>query len=92
VFQKVERTFMLGLRCSEPEMRQKFFSLYDDAIGKTLFARLCYIISEQDWEALADVFWLKQGLDILLAILVEKGPIEVAPNSARVRCHGICAS
>jgi hypothetical protein len=28
-----------------------------------------------------NVFWLKQGLDILLAILVEWGPIEVAPNS-----------
>lgn len=84
VFQKVERQFMLGLRAKDPESRMKFFSLYHECVGKTLFARLQYIIQIQDWEALSDVFWLKQGLDLLLAILVEDKPITLAPNSARV--------
>jgi len=81
---KVERHFMLGLRASDPGMRRKFFLLYHESLGKTLFARLQYIIQIQDWEALSDVFWLKQGLDLLLAILVEDKPISLAPNSARV--------
>ncbi|XVF18022.1 hypothetical protein REPUB_Repub10bG0175600 [Reevesia pubescens] len=84
VFQKVERQFMLGLRAKDPEIRMKFFSLYHESLGKTLFTRLQYIIQTQDWEALSDVFWLKQGLDLLLAILVEDKPITLAPNSARV--------
>ncbi|KAK6237341.1 hypothetical protein QUC31_002810 [Theobroma cacao] len=84
VFQKVERQFMLGLRAKDPEVRMKFFSLYHESLGKTLFTRLQYIIQIQDWEALSDVFWLKQGLDLLLAILVEDKPITLAPNSARV--------
>ncbi|XP_022741614.1 transformation/transcription domain-associated protein-like isoform X2 [Durio zibethinus] len=84
VFQKVERQFMLGLRAKDPEIRMKFFSLYHESLGKTLFTRLQYIIQIQDWEALSDVFWLKQGLDLLLAILVEDKPITLAPNSARV--------
>ncbi|XP_044463478.1 transformation/transcription domain-associated protein-like isoform X2 [Mangifera indica] len=84
VFQKVERQYMLGLRAKDPEMRMKFFSLYDESLGKTLFTRLQYIIQIQDWEALSDVFWLKQGLDLILAILVENKPITLAPNSARV--------
>ncbi|GMH24561.1 hypothetical protein Nepgr_026404 [Nepenthes gracilis] len=84
VFQKVERQFMLGLRSKDPETRMKFFSLYHDSLGKALFARLQYIIQIQDWEALSDVFWLKQGLDLLLAILVEDEPITLAPNSARL--------
>ncbi|MQL91496.1 hypothetical protein Taro_024111 [Colocasia esculenta] len=84
VFQKVERQFMLGLRARDPEMRQKFFSLYHDSIEKTLFMRLQYIIQQQDWEAVSESFWLKQGLDLLLAILVENEPITLAPNSARV--------
>ena len=75
---------MLGLRAKDPEIRMKFFSLYDDSLSKTLFTRLQYIIQIQDWEALNDVFWLKQGLDLLLAILVEDKPITLAPNSARV--------
>lgn len=84
VFQKVERQFMLGLQARNPEIRMKFFSLYHESLDKTLFKRLQYIIQVQDWEALSDVFWLKQGLDLLLAILVEDKPITLAPNSARV--------
>ncbi|KAK4258368.1 hypothetical protein QN277_007826 [Acacia crassicarpa] len=84
VFQKVERQFMLGLQAKDPEVRMKFFSLYHESLGKSLFTRLQFIIQIQDWEALSDVFWLKQGLDLLLAILVEDKPITLAPNSARV--------
>ncbi|KAF5735955.1 Phosphatidylinositol 3- and 4-kinase family protein with FAT domain isoform 1 [Tripterygium wilfordii] len=84
VFLKVERQFMLGLRARDPEVRKKFFSLYHESLGKTLFIRLQYIIQIQDWEALSDVFWLKQGLDLLLAVLVGDKPITLAPNSARV--------
>lgn len=75
---------MLGLRAKDPEIRMKFFSLYDESLGKTLFTRLQYIIQIQDWEALSDVFWLKQGLDLILSILVEDKPITLAPNSAKV--------
>uniref|UniRef100_A0A2P2JR38 Uncharacterized protein MANES_01G145600 n=1 Tax=Rhizophora mucronata TaxID=61149 RepID=A0A2P2JR38_RHIMU len=83
VFLKVERQFMLGLRARDPDIRMKFFSLYHESLKKTLFERLQFIIL-QDWEALSDVFWLKQGLDLLLAILVGDKPITLAPNSARV--------
>ncbi|XP_047320592.1 transformation/transcription domain-associated protein-like [Impatiens glandulifera] len=85
VFQKVERQFLLGLRAKDPDMRMNFFSLYHESLGKTLFARLQYIIQIQDWDALSDVFWLKQGLDLILAVLVEDKTITLAPNSARVR-------
>jgi len=76
---------MLGLRARDPEIRMKFFSLYHECLGKTLFTRLQFIIQGQDWAALSDVFWLKQGLDLLLAILVDDKPITLAPNSARVQ-------
>uniref|UniRef100_A0A6N2N3S4 Non-specific serine/threonine protein kinase n=1 Tax=Salix viminalis TaxID=40686 RepID=A0A6N2N3S4_SALVM len=85
VFQKVERQFMLGLRARDPGIRKKFFLLYHESLRKSLFIRLQYIIQLQDWEALSDVFWLEQGLDLLLAILVEDKPITLAPNSARVQ-------
>lgn len=75
---------MLGLRAKDPEMRKRFFKLYHDSVGKSLFSRLQFIIQSQDWEAVSDVFWLKQGLDLILAILVENEPITLAANSARV--------
>ncbi|KAF8410450.1 hypothetical protein HHK36_002979 [Tetracentron sinense] len=84
VFQKVERQFMLGLRAMDHETRQNFFSLYHESLGRTLFARLQYIIQIQDWKALSDVFWLKQALDLLLAILLENEPITLVLNSAHM--------
>ncbi|KAK7350053.1 hypothetical protein VNO77_08117 [Canavalia gladiata] len=69
----------------DPEVRMKFFPLHHESLGKTLFIRLQFIIQTQEWGALSDVFWLKQGLDLLLAILVEDKPITLAPNSARVQ-------
>ncbi|BDA47386.1 probable transcription-associated protein 1 [Coccomyxa sp. Obi] len=84
VFDKVERVFLLGLRASDPAMRRKFFDLYNSAIPVTLYDRLRFIVCIQDWEHLADTFWLKQGLDLVLAVLVEKEPIKLAPNSAQI--------
>ena len=62
MFDKVERVFLLGLRASDPAMRAKFFQLYNAAIPVTLFDRLRFIVCNQEWEHLADTFWLKQGL------------------------------
>ena len=67
VFDKVERVFLLGLRASDPAMRAKFFQLYNAAIPVTLFDRLRFIVCNQEWEHLADTFWLKQGLVRYLA-------------------------
>ena len=78
LWHEVERQFLLGLRAKDPEMRMRFFSLL---FIMNLLRKHC----SQDWEALSDVFWLKQGLDLHLAILVEDKPITLAPNSARLR-------
>ena len=84
VFLKVERTHLLGLRTRRPELRKKFFALYHDAIGKSLFQRLQYILTIQDWDAMADTFWLMQGLDLILSTLAEDERIMLAPNSALI--------
>lgn len=65
-------------------MRTKFLSLHDGSIGRTPFIRLQYIIQIQDWEPVSDTFWLKQGLDLLLAVLAQDPPIMLAPTSAKV--------
>ena len=84
VFLKVERTHLLGLRTRRLEIRKKFFALYHGAVGKTLFQRLQYILTIQDWDAMADTFWLMQGLDLILSTLAEDERIMLAPNSALV--------
>ena len=36
----------------------------------------------QEWESLSGSLWLKHSLDLLLALLVERKPVELAPNLA----------
>jgi len=84
VFKNVERIHLLGLRSQDPEFQQKFFALHHETIGRSLFLRLQYIVSTQEWEAMSDIFWLNHGIDLLLSILVEKEPIKLAPNSAQI--------
>ncbi len=40
MFLKVERQYMLGLQSQDLDMQDKFFTLYHDSIGKTLFTLL----------------------------------------------------
>lgn len=84
VFEKVERKFLLGMRAKDPEMRMKFLSLHEDSLGRTLFIRLRYIFQIQDWEPVSDIFWLKQGLDLLFAVLVQDAPVMLAPTSGKL--------
>ena len=81
---KLERAFMIGLRSDEPTIRARFFDLFNRSIVKILYKRLLYIVQGQDWESLSDSFWLKQALDLLLAVLVQMRTLQIAPGGAKV--------
>lgn len=83
-FRNVEQVFLMGLQAREPKLRHAYFQLHNASLGRTLFARLKHIVDGQEWEAMASDFWLKQGTDLLFAILLEKEPINLAPTSAKL--------
>ena len=83
-FRSVEQVFLMGLQAREPKLRHSFFQLHNASLGRTLFARLKHIVDGQEWEAMASEFWLKQGTDLLFAILLDKEPINLAPTSAKL--------
>ncbi|KAL0051806.1 hypothetical protein WJX82_002492 [Trebouxia sp. C0006] len=83
-FDKVEMTYGLGLRASDPVTRDKFYKLWNKAILPSLFERLKHVILVQNWEEMGNNFWLKQAVDLLLAILVDKEPIKLAPSSSQI--------
>ena len=61
-FDKVELNFGLGLRASDPATRGKFYRLWNKAIPPSLFERLKHVIVGQNWEEMANTFWLKQAV------------------------------
>ncbi len=80
---KLEPTFLSGLRSSLPEMRQKFFALFNSTMRKRLHERLLYILCSQNWEAFGPHFWLKQCEELLFAAVADTA-IEISPKEAIV--------
>ena len=81
---KLEHSFMLGLRCPQPSIRQKFFNIMDNAIKKRLYDRLMYIICEQNWDYIGNHFWIKQCIELILSISNYQAPLSTPNNFATI--------
>ncbi|OTF77702.1 hypothetical protein BLA29_005895, partial [Euroglyphus maynei] len=46
---KLEFAFMAGLRCPQPQIRQKFFNILNSNLRKRIYERLLYITNSQSW-------------------------------------------
>eukprot|EP00884_Botryococcus_braunii_P021982 jgi/Botrbrau1/8468/Bobra.0237s0085.1 len=86
LFESTEKLFLMGLRCRMPHVRQRFFRLWNEMLPLNSYERLKFIISGQEWEHASTMFWLKFGMDLLLAVLNDDEPIQLAPNSAQMPC------
>uniref|UniRef100_UPI00359021B0 transformation/transcription domain-associated protein-like n=1 Tax=Myxine glutinosa TaxID=7769 RepID=UPI00359021B0 len=64
----LQPAFLAGLRCFRPQMRAKFFEVFDGSIRNQIYDRLLYITCSQNWEALGKHFWIKQCTELLLAV------------------------
>jgi len=84
---RLERPFMIGLRASNPQLRQAFFQLLDESIIRNPVDRLYYIFEYQSWESLADSLWIRQATALLLALVQVPGSrIELTPDCVRLGC------
>ncbi|CAH0749160.1 unnamed protein product [Diatraea saccharalis] len=87
---KLEPAFLAGLRCTQPNIRAKFFEVYDQSVRRRIFDRLLYIICSQNWEHIGQHFWIKQCLELLLVTCVASTQIRLSnskyllPNIAAV--------
>ncbi|XP_048580263.1 transformation/transcription domain-associated protein isoform X2 [Nematostella vectensis] len=67
---KLEPAFLSGLRCIQPQIRSRFMEVFDKTMKKKLYDRLVYIFCSQNWEAMGAHFWIKQCIELLLAVSV----------------------
>nr|XP_033963173.1 transformation/transcription domain-associated protein isoform X1 [Pseudochaenichthys georgianus] len=65
---KLEPAFLSGLRCTQPLIRAKFFEVFDSSMKRRVYERLLYICCSQNWEAMGSHFWIKQCIELLLAV------------------------
>lgn len=76
---KLEPAFLSGLRCIQPQIRSRFMEVFDKTMKKKLYDRLLYVFCSQNWEAMGHHFWIKQCIELLLAVSACERP--VTPSS-----------
>ena len=63
---RMEHAFLIGTRAKDVEMRSRFMTIFDRSLSKTHNNRLSYVLTSQNWDTLADSFWLKQALQLIV--------------------------
>ncbi|KAI9798642.1 MAG: hypothetical protein M1833_004631 [Piccolia ochrophora] len=62
---RLEHAFLIGTRAQDVVMRNRFMTIFDRSLTKTASARLDYVISSQNWDTLAESFWISQAIQLM---------------------------
>ncbi|THV08510.1 hypothetical protein K435DRAFT_832965 [Dendrothele bispora CBS 962.96] len=63
---KLEPLFFIGCRAKDSVLRERFIDLLDVSVPRSLFSRLVYVFGVQNWEPLADHYWMHIALHLVL--------------------------
>lgn len=72
---RLEPAFLLGTRSKDPAQRTKFLDKLEQTLPHALDVRLEYLYSLQNWETLADSYWMPQMLSLLLGAADQRDEI-----------------
>lgn len=72
---RLEPCFLLGARSSVPAQRARFLNTLEQSLPRTLDDRLQYLFSLQNWDYIANSYWIPQILSMLLGIADHREPL-----------------
>ncbi|KAK7430359.1 transcription-associated protein 1 [Neonectria magnoliae] len=74
---RMEHAFLIGTRAADVDMRNRFMAIFDKSLSKTASARLSYVLTSQNWDTLADSYWLAQATQLLLGAVETNANIQL---------------
>ncbi|TAQ89061.1 hypothetical protein B7494_g2646 [Chlorociboria aeruginascens] len=80
---RLEHAFLIGTRAQDVDMRNRFMSIFDKSQSKTASARLSYVITAQNWDTLAESYWLAQASQLLLGAVDMNSSIQLHAEDFR---------
>lgn len=66
---RLEHAFLIGTRAQDVEMRNRFMNIFDRSLTRMASSRLSYVLTCQNWDTLADSFWLSQASHLVLGCI-----------------------
>ena len=77
---RLEHAFLIGTRAQDVEMRNRFMNIFDRSLTRLASSRLSYVLTCQNWDTLADSFWLAQASHLLLGCVDMTGSARLHPD------------
>lgn len=71
---RLEHAFLIGTRAKDVKMRSRFMNIFNNALSESANKRLEYVLTVQNWDTLADSFWLKQASQLLVGSIEMNSP------------------
>jgi transformation/transcription domain-associated protein len=77
---RLEHAFLIGTRAQDVEMRNRFITIFDRSLTRTASSRLSYVLTSQNWDTLADSFWLAQASHLVMGSVDMTTPARLHPE------------
>ena len=62
---RLEHAFLVGTRAHDVSVRNRFLTIFDKSLTRTATSRLLYVVTSQNWDTLAETFWLSQAIQLI---------------------------
>lgn len=77
---RLEHAFLVGTRAHDVTMRNRFMTIFDKSLTRTSNSRLLYVLTSQNWDTLAETFWLSQAIELILGSMELNANIQLHPD------------
>lgn len=81
---RMEHAFLIGTRAADVDMRNRFMAIFDKSLSKTASVRLSYVLTAQNWDTMADSYWLAQASHLLLGAVELNTNVQLHSEDYRV--------
>ncbi|RAH67424.1 histone acetyltransferase TRA1 [Aspergillus aculeatinus CBS 121060] len=81
---RLEHAFLIGTRAQDVEMRNRFMTIFDRSLTRLASSRLSYVLTCQNWDTLADSFWLAQASHLVLGCVDMASSARLHPDDFTV--------
>ena len=77
---RLEHAFLVGTRAQDVAMRNRFMTIIDKSLTRTSTSRLLYVLTSQNWDTLAETFWLSQAVELVLGSMDLQATLRLHPD------------
>ena len=81
---RLEHAFLVGTRAQDVDMRNRFMTIFDRSLTRTAPSRLSYVLTSQNWDTLAETFWISQAIQLVLGSVDMNTPAQLHADDYRL--------